>query len=116
MELLRPRPEHPCADHPCDHCYVCDVLGVCCASVSPDQRAQLEANDLAQRERLHLVIVSEAGTVPSLVSLVSADAAQPRLRRSPPAAERVLLPAGVQSVPFNARKEALYVAASRTTR
>jgi hypothetical protein len=25
---------HPCADHPCDHCYLCDVVGICCQTVA----------------------------------------------------------------------------------
>lgn len=24
---------HPCAGHPCDHCFLCDVVGVCCQTV-----------------------------------------------------------------------------------
>lgn len=56
---------HPCAGHACDHCYVCDVVGVCCASqhapnagttdvVSPDvidrfRDALAEDNDHAPR-------------------------------------------------------------------
>jgi hypothetical protein len=34
---------HPCHGHldSCDHCYLCDVVGVCCASVPPPVRADL---------------------------------------------------------------------------
>lgn len=33
---------HPCADHyaTCDHCYQCDVLGICCASTRTPAAAQ----------------------------------------------------------------------------
>src|ERR1700691_4954968 len=33
---------HPCDGHPCDHCYICDVVGVCCTTVTPSQRVRLE--------------------------------------------------------------------------
>jgi len=68
---------HPCAGHPCDHCFTCDVLGVCCASLSSGQRARLEADDQAQPDRLRAAIAQDAGTVPNLPELVRQDAAQP---------------------------------------
>lgn len=30
---------HPCDGHACDHCYLCDVVGICCASVPAAGRA-----------------------------------------------------------------------------
>lgn len=36
---------HPCSDHlhDCDHCYLCDAQGICCASVPPAVRTDLHA-------------------------------------------------------------------------
>lgn len=67
-------PSHPCADHPCDHCYLCDVVGICCGSVSSAQREQLEAGDPTQRERLYLAIAQGTGMAPSLPELVRQEA------------------------------------------
>lgn len=35
---------HPCAGHSCDHCYICDHLGICCGSVSAADRAALSGS------------------------------------------------------------------------
>lgn len=29
---------HPCDGHGCDHCYICDTLGICCGTVPGAQR------------------------------------------------------------------------------
>ena len=43
---------HPCSDHPCDHCYQCDGLGVCCASTPQHHgRACCHRHDIAQRHQ-----------------------------------------------------------------
>lgn len=68
---------HPCDGHPCDHCYLCDVVGVCCMTVPPGQRAQLEAEHrTAPIDRLHAAILQDAGTVLSLPELVRLEARQ----------------------------------------
>jgi hypothetical protein len=68
---------HPCADHPCDHCVICEA-GICCQTVSIGQRTQLDADDQAQRDRLRTAIAQDAGTVLSLPGLVRQDARHPR--------------------------------------
>lgn len=41
---------HPCADHACDHCYTCDVLGICCSTgrVTSAPVADLPDDDLIE--------------------------------------------------------------------
>jgi hypothetical protein len=59
---------HPCDDHPCDHCYRCDVLGECCLTVAARQAVQRPA-DIARSDGLHAAIVqgAQAPTLPELV-------------------------------------------------
>jgi hypothetical protein len=106
---------HPCVDHlaSCDHCYLCDVVGVCCATISPAQRAQLEAGDSAQRERLYAAITQDAGTVPSLPELMRRDA---RHSRALSAAARLGLDPAPTADPLShdSRKEALHVIPARS--
>lgn len=70
---------HPCAGHDCDHCWVCDDLGVCCAQVpnikaymSPDHftPAQTPAEKLA--EELKAAVMADSGAL-SMVELVRLD-------------------------------------------
>lgn len=104
---------HPCDGHPCDHCYTCDVLGVCCATVSPGQPRQSEAQ--ARSERLHEAIIVEAGTVPSLVDLIRLDAERQRPPKLLPMSSPLGLPnANAERIPTDSRKEAIYVHAPRT--
>ncbi len=105
---------HPCADHPCDHCYLCDVVGICCASVASGQpAARLEADDRAQPEGLRAAIAQDAGTVPSLPELVRQDAGSPRVLSA--AARLSLRPAPTADpLSHNSRKEAPYVIPARS--
>lgn len=107
---------HPCIDHPCDHCYLCDVVGVCCTTVTPSQRARLEAEHRAEPiDRLHAVILQDAGTVPSLPELVRLEARQ--YPAGLVAASRLgLLKASLIDPVLNSRKEPAHVAISRTLR
>lgn len=98
---------HPCADHLCDHCYCCDVVGVCCQRLSAAQCAQLEDHDQAGRERARVAVHLEAGNVSSLGELVLADFERQRPAKLLPAAEEV---------PADHRKEAIRVLVARTTR
>jgi hypothetical protein len=105
---------HPCAGHSCDHCYVCDVLGICCASVPNGQVAQLEAEDQAQRDRLHTAIAQDAPTVPRLPQLVQLEA---QLRSALPAAERLgLVAAATDPLSSASRKETIRVLLARAPR
>ncbi len=105
---------HPCASHACDHCYLCDVVGICCSTVSSGQRAQLEASDQAQRERLYRAIAQEAVTTPTLTGLVRSDATKPA---GLPSAVRLglLLPAPLDPVFHDSRKEVLHGIPTRST-
>ncbi len=71
---------HPCASHmaSCDHCYLCDVVGICCATLTASQRAQLEAAIQSPVGGLRVAIAEEASTVPSLPELVRRDVRHPR--------------------------------------
>ena len=68
---------HPCSTHlsNCDHCFYCDELGVCCATVPADARAGLEAKLRTPTQGLIELVVREAGSAPSLAELVRAEAA-----------------------------------------
>lgn len=105
---------HPCAGHPCDHCFTCDVLGVCCASISAEQRARLEADQRApDSAQLRAAIAQEARTVPSLPELVRREAWQ----ALPTSARLGLLMAPVSDpLSSNPRKEALHVISARPNR
>lgn len=104
---------HPCADHRCDHCYVCDVLGICCASLSADQRARLEVAAQQPDEALRGAVRLDAGTVPSLGALVRLDAAglRPTRQLGAGASSPVLAlpPAVAATSPIDSRKEAAHV-------
>jgi hypothetical protein len=107
----RPSPTpHPCAGHPCDHCYVCDVLHVCCCSISAQQRAQLEAERRQPYAGLVAAIVQKAGAEVGLPELVRRDA------RHLPASARLglLAPRTTDPVSHNSRKEAVHVLPARS--
>lgn len=105
---------HPCTDHSCDHCYLCDVVRVCCLTVTPGQRAQLEAEHrTAPTDRLHAAILQDAGTVPSLSELVRLEARQYPARLV--AASRLgLLNAPLADPVTDSRKEPAHVSVSRS--
>lgn len=64
---------HPCEGHDCDHCYLCEVVGVCCATVPPRQWVQPVAADL-QAERFRQLVVQEAPGRFTLAELVQIEA------------------------------------------
>lgn len=102
---------HPCDGHPCDHCYVCDVVGVCCATISAELRTQLEA---ARPDPLHEAIKLDAGAVPGLRALVCCEAED---RSRPERARPALVAAPSGDLPINdAMKEAIHVHAPRSAR
>jgi hypothetical protein len=100
---------HPCTDHPCDHCYLCDVVGICCMTVAAGRRVAAEAQSPAPPDVLHDAIVQDAKTAPSLPELIRAEGVRPRLAG-------LLLPNRVaEPIPDDSRKEAILLA-PRTTR
>ena len=66
---------HPCAGHmdTCDHCYLCDVVGVCCASV-PSSALASSTGSCQHDDSLHEAVVAERLTVVNLAALVRAEA------------------------------------------
>jgi hypothetical protein len=95
---------HPCDGHLCDHCYICDVVGICCATLSAEQRAQLEAAaNNSSDERLREAVKQERGTQPSIAQLVRGEAAS----------RSQTLPAPILD---DSRKEPVYAVPTRTTR
>lgn len=78
---------HPCADHPCDHCYLCDVIGVCCQAVRDAASLAAPGGDAALRQ----AVVEEAASVVTLAHLIRIEAlsvaqASPLLLPAPPLA------------------------------
>jgi hypothetical protein len=65
---------HPCSDHPCDHCYTCDVLGICCSTISSGLHALYETGGEIQRDRLHDAMNDETGPPPSLPEMICREA------------------------------------------
>lgn len=59
---------HPCDGHPCDHCYLCDVVGICCMTVAGTAPVAPAITD--PDEALRQAIRIERRTVPSLADLV----------------------------------------------
>lgn len=108
---MKPPSHHPCDGHSCDHCFWCDVVGICCQTISPGQRAQVGADNQAQRERLRIAIAQDARTVPAFSELVRREAGG-RSQRAP-----LLLPAvPAPSVVPISRKESIHVEVSRSDR
>jgi hypothetical protein len=79
---------HPCDGHDCDHCYLCDVVGVCCATVLPPAAAA--SASCAHDSRLHDAIVAEATTGSASGDLIQANGGTQPL----PVAGQLVLPAG----------------------
>jgi hypothetical protein len=102
---------HPCDGHPCDHCYQCDVLGICCMTVTePQHVSAAQASVIAQPDVLHDAVVQDAKSAISLRELVRIEAQRPHLAG-------LLLPhPDAEPVPNDSRKEAIRVLAARTTR
>jgi hypothetical protein len=66
---------HPCADHmdTCNHCYLCDVVGVCCMTApAPTQAAVSQSDGLTI---LREVLSQDDQSRPNLTNLIQADAA-----------------------------------------
>jgi hypothetical protein len=107
---------HPCVPHhACDHCYICETLHICCATIPPEQRAQLEADTKqGQAERFREAVVAEARRVVTLADLIQAEAAQGVPALPPGTASLALPPApAAEAIPHNSRKEPVYVIAAR---
>ena len=107
---------HPCDGHPCDHCYLCDAVGICCMTVTAGQRAQLEAEHRTEPiDRLHAAIRADAETVVTLPELVRREA------RRYPAGMAAASQLGLLAEPFadpipDSRKEPDHVAVPRILR
>jgi hypothetical protein len=103
---------HPCADHPCDDCAICRA-GICCATLTASQRAQLEAAIQSPVGGLRAAIAEEASTVPSLPELVRGDASAPLALSA--SARLGLNPAPIADpLSHDSRKEAVHVIPARS--
>lgn len=72
---------HPCDGHACDHCYLCDVDGVCCATVPP------AANTVGDHAAAHnhsfcQAVVQDAADHVGISGLIHGDQAVAVLRAS----------------------------------
>lgn len=106
---------HPCEGHACDHCYCCDVVGVCCTTVSPGERRRLEGeHQTSPSDRLYAAILRDAGTIPSLPELVRLEATQ--YPAGLIAASRLGLLVASDPLSPDSRKEPAHVAIPRTLR
>ena len=105
---------HPCADHPCDHCYSCDVLGVCCAS-APSGRGKpgFQATP-DQNLALHSAVLADIDRHVGLGRQIQLEARREASRGLP---ERLALPQGPPALTeeYPNRKDA-YVSSSRSSR
>lgn len=107
---------HPCVpDHPCDHCFCCDVLGICCATIPAELRVQLEAAaQTVEAERFRRAVVAEADQLVTLADLICAEA-EPGIPALSPGSVRLALPPAspADAIPANSLKEAIYVPVAR---
>jgi hypothetical protein len=103
---------HCCAGHPCDHCYLCDVIGICCMTVSTEQRARLEAHVQTELLRLRQAIICEAAAKPSLAAHLRSD-----MRHLPAAGLLAPAPLPLLADPpiLDQRRENVHVLVPRTT-
>jgi hypothetical protein len=94
----------------CDHCFCCDVLGICCATIPAEVRARLEAAVAPPPDPLYAAVLADAKTIVTLAELVRREARQPKALL-PPA--RLSLPSGqvAEPDPTDSRKEAINVPA-----
>lgn len=67
---------HPCDGHPCDHCYLCDVVGICCATVP--HGATAPASVLCDQRRRDAVVDSASSGV-NLTQLIHETTSEPSL-------------------------------------
>jgi hypothetical protein len=108
---------HPCDGHSCDHCYLCDEVGICCMTVPQSQR-QVQARAV---HAVRAAVVVDAAPEPSIAQLIREGPVQSRLsvlirqeggaadQQTPPAATsevtlaptRPLLPPGPSPDLFN---------------
>ena len=106
---------HPCDGHSCDHCYLCDVVGVCCSTVSTPAAGagSTAASDL---EVLRRAIVADSDALAGLGQLIAADGASPAsaLEALAAAGNQLALPPVMASRPLEQpTKEDSHVIASR---
>ena len=81
---------HPCDGHDCDHCYLCDVVGICCATVPA--AASSSSADLRPEDTLRQDIRDEAADSIGLSQLIQIEVSVQLSPSSAPAA----LPPGTE--------------------
>lgn len=87
---------HPCAGHPCDHCYLCDVVGICCLTVRGVASAASSVSRPDSDEALRQAVIAETErqTDPRLLDVIRAEALRAGRPQAllPPAPESMSLP------------------------
>lgn len=63
----------PCADHACDHCYLCDEVGICCSTVNAADVAVL-SSDQAFLDRVREALVEDRRLPTGFFGRLSLDA------------------------------------------
>lgn len=107
--------DHPSSDHPCDHCYLCDVVGICCATISVEQCIQIEGHIRHEFDCLRQATITKASSTPTLADRLRGDT-----QRSPSscllmeAASPLRRPTDLPNP--NQRKEPIHVVAACTPR
>ena len=108
---------HPCAGHmaTCDHCFCCEKLHICCATIPIVVRERLEADVAPPPDPLYAAVLAHAKTVRSLPELVRQEAAR---AGALPASSRLGLLSGrlAEPIPSDSRKEAIHAIPPRTSR
>ncbi len=108
---------HPCSGHACDHCYLCDVVGVCCASVPVEVAARLIADTQRPDYQLGPAIAAEAESTVSLRALIRGEAQQRSSPDLPCRSRGLALPPGTtEPLPINPRREVQHVPVPRSDR
>ena len=103
---------HPCDGHACDHCYLCDVVGICCATVPSGPPAV--AASCPDTGQLRQAVIDETKNLIGLSELLRLELTTPHFEAVPqPAALPPGPPAPDLSFDAHPHKEAEHVHAPR---
>lgn len=104
---------HPCDGHPCDHCYLCDVVGICCMTVARTTPAASAVGHPDSDEPLRQAILAEQRKdKPGLPDLIRAEGSL--AKQSSPLL--LAAPQPVPPLPVNQAKELSHEQVARAPR
>jgi hypothetical protein len=90
---------HPCEGHACDHCYLCDVRGICCGTVRATQ-AQAVA-EVAEDAALRAAVAEDAAAAThDFVDELAAELTARAQSGDSPRSQRALPNGGLLELPF----------------